>query len=563
MTEALETFERLRALPAAVRTDGGCASSERGGAPRSAGRDARDEAGLTGRQLEISVSRRAGRTQRSRSARAVVRTVDHHVSACCKLGVTSRKDRRGGRSRMGGSGVCRQRGRYMGARTPMCRRPARARSFAEQVGVRGSCWNGTRTWPAAARPRRAGRAPGGWSWSARAGSARPPWYRPSCPRCDGTARSGCSRAGATTWSPRARGSLPRLRAPAPDLRDALRGGTADAVLDALLAELDGRHLLVVEDVHWPTEATIDALAFLRAGWSVIGADLGPSRRRDRAGARCSGARSGVSVGAGCRGDAVARAVSSLAADTAWGCGCTPRRRNPSSSRAAGRAGQGSGVGAGRGARPHLDARRADAGVVGGARGRAHPVETRLLDVVHPEWARDAAPASGGILEVRDRGWRSARLSRLAVANGCRGPGWARSAVLAALLSGPLDEARICTRGDLRRREVIVAHGPAAARRPPRGRPRKRCRTTSSSSRTPTAASRGGAAVSGSSLGAVQRAAVRRRGPLLAGGSGAAAGPGRPGRARPGAGRLAWHLYLDRRWRGGTVVDEAVASGADS
>ncbi len=53
------------------------------------------------------------------------------------------------------------------------------------------------------------------------------------------------------------------RAARPDLRDALRGGTADAVLDALLGELDApTTVLVVEDVHWADEATIDALAFL-------------------------------------------------------------------------------------------------------------------------------------------------------------------------------------------------------------------------------------------------------------------------------------------------------------
>ena len=196
------------------------------------------------------------------------------------------------------------------------------------------------------------------------------------------------------------------------------------------------------------------------------------------------------------------------------------------------------------------------------------VETRLLDVVHPEWARDAAPAERrGILEVRDRGWRS----------GTTCPGWrwptampgARrlalgQAVLAALLQQePLDEARILhhavTCGDA---EAIVAHGPAAARRAAARAPTsKRCRTTSSSSRTPSCCPPRSArpcprSTPGSCTtrcGSPTRSATRgRRWPRRRD----LGDPVALGRALVA---LAWHLYLDAEVaRAGTVVDEAVA-----
>jgi DNA-binding CsgD family transcriptional regulator len=110
MTEALETFDRLRALPAAVRTrrrlrELGARRVPRG--PQAATRA--NEAGLTGRQLEILRLLAEGRTNAEIAELLVlsVRTVDHHVSAVLqKLGVTSRKDAAAAaRSRMGGSGV--------------------------------------------------------------------------------------------------------------------------------------------------------------------------------------------------------------------------------------------------------------------------------------------------------------------------------------------------------------------------------------------------------------------------------------------------------------------------
>ena len=110
MTEALETFDRLRALPAAVRTrrrlrELGARRVPRG--PQAATRA--NAAGLTGRQLEILRLLAEGRTNAEIAELLVlsVRTVDHHVSAVLqKLGVTSRKDAAAAaRSRMGGSGV--------------------------------------------------------------------------------------------------------------------------------------------------------------------------------------------------------------------------------------------------------------------------------------------------------------------------------------------------------------------------------------------------------------------------------------------------------------------------
>ena len=96
MTEALETFDRLRALPAAARTrrrlrELGAPRVPRG--PQAATRA--NEAGLTGRQLEILRLLAEGRTNPEIAELLVlsVRTVDHHVSAVLqKLGVTSRKE---------------------------------------------------------------------------------------------------------------------------------------------------------------------------------------------------------------------------------------------------------------------------------------------------------------------------------------------------------------------------------------------------------------------------------------------------------------------------------------
>ena len=48
----------------------------------------------------------------------------------------------------------------------------------------------------------------------------------------------------------------------PALADALARGDVPAVYTALLDELDGRTVVVVEDVHWADEATLDALTFL-------------------------------------------------------------------------------------------------------------------------------------------------------------------------------------------------------------------------------------------------------------------------------------------------------------
>src|SRR5207342_2138283 len=49
----------------------------------------------------------------------------------------------------------------------------------------------------------------------------------------------------------------------PALADALARGDVPAVYTALLDELDGRTVVVVvEDIHWDDEATLDALTFL-------------------------------------------------------------------------------------------------------------------------------------------------------------------------------------------------------------------------------------------------------------------------------------------------------------
>ena len=61
-------------------------------------------------------------------------------------------------------------------------------------------------------------------------------------------------------------STPRPLGPVHDIarscRPALARGDVPAVYTALLDELDGRTVVVVEDIHWADEATLDALTFL-------------------------------------------------------------------------------------------------------------------------------------------------------------------------------------------------------------------------------------------------------------------------------------------------------------
>jgi DNA-binding CsgD family transcriptional regulator/tetratricopeptide (TPR) repeat protein len=367
------------------------------------------------------------------------------------------------------------------------------------------------------------------------------------------------------------------RAARPDLRDALRGGTADAVLDALLAELDApTTLLVVEDVHWADEATIDALAFLSRRVERYPALILVTYRDDETvpGSPLLRLLGAVRSPVGVRlplAPLSARAVSSLAADHGVGLRLYASTGGNPFFVTELLAAQDEGLPAS--VRDAVLARISTLGdptqalleVLAVVPTR---VETRLLDVVHPEWARDAAPAERrGILEVRDSGLAFRHdLSRLAVANGL--PGARRlalgQAVLAALLQqDPLDEARILhhavTCGDA---EVIVAHGPAAARRAARAGahqqalshyeqlephaellpPAERAAVSEEHAWELYNALRFADAVRYS------RAAVARRRDL--------GDPVALGRALVA---LAWHLYLDAEVaRAGTVVDEAVA-----
>src|SRR5262249_1201891 len=113
-----------------------------------------------------------------------------------------------------------------------------------------------------------GRPPAGtgllrWSW-ARRGSASPAWSR-LCAR-PRPPRAGCWSATATIW--RLRGPLARsatrwaVSEPSPAVT---AGSDRDRVLAALRAELDWPEhptVLVIEDVHWADDATLDALRYL-------------------------------------------------------------------------------------------------------------------------------------------------------------------------------------------------------------------------------------------------------------------------------------------------------------
>lgn len=264
-----------------------------------------------------------------------------------------------------------------------------------------------------------------------------------------------------------------------DLAAALAAGSADEVRDLLLAELSvPTTVLVIEDVHWADEATVDALAFLARRLDTLPALVvltcrdgevlpgSPLRRllalvRPPAGLRVALA------------PLSARAVSALAGGSGLGLRLHAVTQGNPFFVTEMLAAEDEGVPASVrdvvlervATLPERTRTLLDLLAVVPAR-----VDRALLDAVHPDWASDAEPAERrGIVELADGGLDFRHdLSRMAVADvlpGARRLGLG-AAVLAALLAQePRDEARILHHavlcGDA---AAVAAHGPDAARR---------------------------------------------------------------------------------------------------
>jgi len=264
-----------------------------------------------------------------------------------------------------------------------------------------------------------------------------------------------------------------------ELRTALAAGDMQDFFEALLAEIASAvSVLVVEDVHWADDATIDALAFLARRVEHHPALIVVTYRDDEVPPESPLLRllGRVRRPAGRRialGPLSARAVSALAGQLgagvrlhAWTGGnpffvtellAAQDEGLPASVRDA--------VLARVGTLPEASRALLDLLAVVPTR-----LETPLLDALHPGWAGDVVPAERrGIVEVHDGALAFRHeLARLAVVNGM--PAVQRQAagrsVLAALLrQDPLDEARVLHHAVLCQDATAIAtHGPAAARR---------------------------------------------------------------------------------------------------
>ena len=264
-----------------------------------------------------------------------------------------------------------------------------------------------------------------------------------------------------------------------ELRTALAAGDMQDFFEALLAEIASPvSVLVVEDVHWADDATIDALAFLARRVEHHPALILVTYRDDEVppGSPLLRLLGRVRRPAGRRivlAPLSARAVSALAGQLgagvrlhAWTGGnpffvtellAAQDEGLPASVRDA--------VLARVGTLPEASRALLDLLAVMPTR-----LETPLLDALHPGWAGDVVPAERrGIVEVRDGALAFRHeLARLAVVNGM--PALQRHAagrsVLAALLrQDPLDEARVLHHAVLCQDATAIAtHGPAAARR---------------------------------------------------------------------------------------------------
>jgi ATP/maltotriose-dependent transcriptional regulator MalT len=363
----------------------------------------------------------------------------------------------------------------------------------------------------------------------------------------------------------------------PELRRALAAGTTAAVLDELLEELAApTTVLVVEDVHWADEASVDALAFLARRVEHRPALIVVTYRDDEVhtGSPLRRLLAAVRSPVGVRlapQPLSARAVSSLAGDHGVGLRLHASTGGNPFFVTELLAAQDEGVPAS--VRDAVLARVATLG---------EPTQTLLdllavvptrleidlLAALQPTWADAAGPAEQrGIVEIRDRALAFRHdLARLAVANAM--PATRRHAldraVLTALLDRePRDDARILHHavqcGDS---DAIAAHGPAAARRAARAgahqqalshyeqlqphahllSPTDRAAVHEEHAWELYNALRFADAVRSS------RIAVRLRRELAA--------PVALGRALV---TLAWHLYLDAQVaEAGSVIDEAVA-----
>ncbi|MCE0767895.1 AAA family ATPase [Pseudonocardia kujensis] len=264
-----------------------------------------------------------------------------------------------------------------------------------------------------------------------------------------------------------------------ELAAALAAGSADAVRDRLLAELSiPTTLLVIEDVHWADEATVDALAFLARRLEATPALVVLTCRDDEVlpGSPLRRLLALVRPPSGVRVEVAplsARAVGALAGESGLGLRLHALTKGNPFFVTELLAAEDEGVPAS--VRDVVLERvatlpertRALLDLLAVVPGR---VDRTLLDAVHPGWAADAEPAERrGIVELTDSGPDFRHdLSRMAVAEVL--PGARRLALGSAVLTAlrrqePLDEARVLHHavlcGDA---EAVAAHGPGAARR---------------------------------------------------------------------------------------------------
>ena len=253
-------------------------------------------------------------------------------------------------------------------------------------------------------------------------------------------------------------------------------GSGD-VAAAVLAELSAGPptVLLVEDLHWADEATLDLLAFVARRIGDLRAACRPHlpRRRGGPGLAVAQAVGRGAVGAcasrwtGCRSNAVI----ALAPDRAVALHVHGRTRgNPFLVTELLHAGGRLPASVSESVLGRLtrlpEASRAFVEQLAVIPARAEP---ELLDVLQPGWADLAAPAEElGVLDVRDGALTFRHeLARQAVEESL--PGGRRiqlnRAVLAALLDEePPDRARILHHADrCRDVDAVLAHGPAAAR----------------------------------------------------------------------------------------------------
>ena len=262
------------------------------------------------------------------------------------------------------------------------------------------------------------------------------------------------------------------------LAAALAGGTFPDVAAALLTELSAGPptVLLVEDLHWADEATLDLLAFVARRVGELPAAVVLTYRDDEVG-RASPLRRllGAAPSSSTTRVALQRlsltAVMALAPDRAVALHVHGRTRgNPFLVTELLNAGDGLPASVSEAVLGRLtrlpEASRAFVEQVAVIPARAEP---ELLDALQPGWAEVAAPAEElGVLDVRD-GVLAFRheLARQAVEESL--PGARRihlnRAVLAALRAArDPDRARILHHADrCRDVDAVLAHGPAAAR----------------------------------------------------------------------------------------------------